>query len=499
MDVRARTGAIQEAAADAILISLFEGTTDLTGAVARIDQALGGAIGELVQAGDFTGKTGQVAVVYSRGALPAGRVVLTGLGPEAEYGLEVVRLAAANGLRKVKDLPVKRVLNVLVGAGGKDLSVEALAQAVVEGSLLAAYVYPGKSASQEAIGVESLEVWIEDEAVLPDAERGVKAGLAIMAGVTLTRNLVNLPPNFCTPAHLAEAASQVAADTGMRVQVLERGQMQALGMGALLAVAQGSEAPPRFIILEHNASKAGELDSLVLVGKGVTFDTGGYNLKPGDGMATMKTDMAGGAAVIGAMRAIAALDVPLHVVGLVPASDNMISGAAYRPQEVITASNGVTIEIVSTDAEGRMLLADALVFASRFSPAAVVDIATLTGACVTALGAVAAGLFTTDDTLRDRLMAAASATGEKLWPLPLFPEYEKKIESKVADIKNSGGVGSGVGSAAMFLKHFVSYPAWAHIDMAGMAASKQDGSFGPEGATGYGARLLVEFVRSWGR
>ncbi len=499
MDVRAITGAIQDVAVDAILVGLLEGTTELSGVAAVVDRALGGAIGELVQAGDFAGKSGQMAVLYTRGALPAGRVLLIGLGPEAEFGLDAIRLAAANGLRKLKDLPVKNVLNTLVGVGGKDIPVERLAQAVVEGSLLAAYVYSGKPAGQDASGVESLNVWVEDEAVLPDAERGVRAGLAIMAGVTLTRELVNLPPNVCTPTYLAEAASQAAEETGMRVQVLERGQMQALGMGALLAVAQGSEAAPRFIILEHNASKAGELDSIVLVGKGITFDTGGYNLKPGDGMGTMKTDMAGGAAVIGALRAIAALDVPLHVVGLVPASDNMISGAAYRPQEVITASNGVTIEIVSTDAEGRMLLADALVFAGRFAPAAVVDIATLTGACVTALGAVAAGLFATDDTLRDRLMAAANATGEKLWPLPLFPEYEKKIESKVADIKNSGGAGSGVGSAAMFLKHFVSYPAWAHIDMAGMAASKQDGPFGPEGATGYGARLMVEFVRSWAK
>jgi leucyl aminopeptidase len=214
----------------------------------------------------------------------------------------------------------------------------------------------------------------------------------------------------------------------------------------------------------------------------------------------MKGDMAGAAAVIGAMRAVGALDVPLHVVGLAPASDNMISGRAYRPQEVVTASNGVTIEIISTDAEGRMLLADALVYAERFKPAAVVDIATLTGACYTALGGVAAGLFSTDDTLREALLSAADTTTEKLWPLPLFPEYEKAIESETADIKNSGGRGGGVGSSAIFLKHFVAFPAWAHIDMAGLGFGGKDNPYVPgKGATGYGVRLLTEFVRRWDR
>ena len=274
--------------------------------------------------------------------------------------------------------------------------------------------------------------------------------------------------------------------------------MQALGMGALLAVAQGSDTPPRFIILEHNPGRAEELPSIVLVGKGVTFDTGGYNLKTGDGMANMKTDMAGGAAVIGAMQAIAALKIPLHVVGLVPAADNMINGSAYRASEVVTASNGTTIEIVSTDAEGRMLLADALVFAARFKPVAVVDIATLTGACVVALGGAAAGLFASDDGLRDQLLAAGGTTQEKLWPLPLFPEYEKTLELQVADMKHSGGRMGGVGSSAMFLKHFTSYP-WAHIDMAGMASGAKDIPYSPEGATGYGVRLLAEFVRGWAR
>jgi leucyl aminopeptidase len=269
-------------------------------------------------------------------------------------------------------------------------------------------------------------------------------------------------------------------------------------MGALLAVAQGSETPPCFIIMEHNADRAQELDTLVLVGKGVTFDTGGYSLKPKDSMIGMKADMGGGAAVIGAMQTVALLDLPLHVVGLVPAADNMISGRAYRPQDVIRASNGKTIEIISTDAEGRMLLADALVYARRHDPAAVVDIATLTGSCVVALGHAAAGLFSTDDELRDLLMASGEAAQERVWPLPLYPEYAKALESDTADMKNSGGR-NGVGTSAMFLKNFVDYPKWAHIDMAGMSLSTGgDVAYIPaKGATGYGSRLLAGFVDQW--
>jgi len=497
MEIRVLAGALQEADADAVAVGLFEETTALEGAVRLIDEALGGAVSELLTVGDFTGSSGQVAVLYPRGAMPARRVILVGLGKPAELNVEAVRRAAAHAALKARDLKVRRLASGLPGVGNGGLSAATAAYAVVEGARLALYRYQApRQAEEPPAEVEALDLVVEAEQVTAVQEAAGQAE-AVITGVTLARDLVNLPPNVCTPTYLAEAATAAADAAGLRVQVLERGQMQALGMNALLAVAQGSETPPRFIILEHNAARAGDLPSIVLVGKGVTFDTGGYNLKSSESMSTMKTDMAGGAAVIGALRAIGALQAPLHVVGLVPASDNMIGSRAYRPQEVIRASNGVTIEISNTDAEGRMLLADALVFASRFKPAAVVDIATLTGACVTALGAVAAGLFSTSDSLRDALLAAAEVTSEKLWPLPLYPEYEKSIESKVADIQNTGGRNSGVGSSATFLKHFVSYPAWAHIDMAGLAADAKDNPYAPEGATGYGVRLLTEFVRRW--
>jgi leucyl aminopeptidase len=505
MDVKAIPGAIEESDADAIIVNLFEVPASerpqLGGATKAVDDALDGAIRHLIEGGDYNGTAGQVAVLYPRGAIPARRVIVVGLGPRDQFDADPadgVRRTAAHAIKKARDLKANRVASILHGAGAGGLSIEEAAQATAEGSLLALYDYRGqKTGEPQKPEPKSLELMVFDPRDGPAAQRGVDAAQAIATGVTLTRDLVNLPPNICTPTHMADTARTVAKEVGLSVEVLGKKQMASLNMGALLAVAQGSDTPPQFIILEHNGDRADELDSIVLVGKGVTFDTGGYSLKTKEGMSKMKADMAGAAAVIGAMRAIGQLNVPLHVVGLAPASDNMIGSHAYRPQEVYTASNGVTIEINSTDAEGRMLLADALVYARRFAPAAVVDVATLTGACVVALGkGIAAGLFSTDDTLRDTLMAASKATGEKLWPLPLFPEYEKDLESQTADIRNSGERVGGVGSSATFLKHFVDYPAWAHVDMAGLASDAKENPYIPaKSATGFGVRLLTEFVR----
>ncbi|MBN1955010.1 MAG: leucyl aminopeptidase [Anaerolineae bacterium] len=502
MDVVTIQGTIQTRDVDTIIVNLFA-DSEPGGATQAVDEALDGAIRDLLDGGDFTGETDQVAVLYSRGALPARRVILVGLGPRDDFDADRVRRAAAVAIQKARQLKAQRVATIPHGAGAGGLSLEASAQATVEGSLLGLYDYRGQKSDDAPDPLpETLELTVLDPDDVQVAQQAINAAAAITAGVTLTRDLVNLPPNICTPTYLAEVAAQVAEEVGLRIEVLERKQMEALQMGALLAVAQGSDTPPRFIILEHRAEQADELDSIVLIGKGVTFDTGGYSLKSQEGMSYMKIDKAGAAAVIGTMRAIGALDVPLHIVGLVPASDNMINGQAYRPQEVFTASNGVTIEIVSTDAEGRMLLADALVYAARYQPAAVVDIATLTGACVIALGnGVAAGLFSTDDALCDALLAASAATAEKLWPLPLYPEYEQSIESETADIKNSSSDRmTGVGVSATFLKHFVDYPAWAHIDMAGLANTIRNRPipYNPgKGATGFGVRLLTELIRQW--
>jgi leucyl aminopeptidase len=502
VDIQIHVKPIIETDCDTIVTFLVEDNAGYGGATDAIDKATNGAVQELIDTGDFTGKSGQIAVIYPRGAISAKRVVLVGLGKSQEFSAIALRRAVATGMQHARKIKTKRVATLLVRGGGYNaLTTMQSAQAVVEGAIMGLYTYRGqKSDSTPQDEIDELHLLVFDEADLVDAQAGANRGKAYGEGAVMARNLVNTPPNICTPAYLAERASDMAKAKGLRVEILEEGHMRALKMGALLGVAQGSGTThtPRFIILEHNTDKAGTLPTIVLVGKGVTFDTGGYSIKTAEGMIGMKADMGGGGAVISAMSIIADLQVPLHVVGLVPAVENMISDKAYRPQDVLTASNGKTIEIISTDAEGRLILADALVYAKRYNPAAVVDIATLTGACVVALGKAAAGLFATDDDVANLLSQAGDFTEERVWRLPLYPEYDKAIESDTADIKNSGGPRNGVGTSAAFLKQFVDYPIWAHVDMAGtMLDAENNPTIPTKGATGYGARLLAYFAELW--
>ncbi|MFB0534455.1 MAG: leucyl aminopeptidase, partial [Anaerolineae bacterium] len=327
-------------------------------------------------------------------------------------------------------------------------------------------------------------------------------GQVIAESVCLTRDLVNHPPSVATPTMLAQTARQLAEEHGLRCQVLDEEQMTELGMGALLGVAQGSQEPARFIILEHNADRE-DLDTIVLVGKGLTFDSGGLSIKSGKGMEKMKTDMAGGAVVLATLRAAGILDLPLHVVGLVPATENLPSGRAYKPGDVLHSLSGQTIEIISTDAEGRLILADALAYAQRYEPQAVVDLATLTGACVVALGHMASGLMGTDAELVARLERAGQTTAELAWELPLLKDYYRQIESSVADVKNTGGQPAGVVTAGAFLSKFAQGYPWAHLDIAGITWIEKDKTYPRRsylptpGATGVGVRLLVQFLRDW--
>jgi leucyl aminopeptidase len=494
MEIQAITGDLAQIQADALLIHLVEGE-QLSGTGKAVDDALKGAISEVNSAGDFSGKTGETLVIYTRGAIPAKRVIVVGLGANDKITLDTVRRVTAVGVQKARDLKLKHVAGSAIGVENSRFDLVASTQAMTEGALLGLYQYHGQKSSDAPADLpEKFDIVVADTDA---ANNGIAVGKAFAAGTNFTRTLVNLPPNIVTPTYLAEQAVAMAKEVGLNATILEKAQMQALKMGALLGVAQGSDAPPRFIILEHNAGKKDEYETLVLVGKGVTFDTGGYSIKTGEGMVGMKADMAGGAAVIGAMRTIAELKIPLHVVGLVPAVDNMISGKAYRPQEVLTASNGKTIEIISTDAEGRLILADALVYAQRYKPAAVVDIATLTGAMIVALGHATTGFYSNDDSLSQKLTKAGDATHERTWRLPLYEEYGEPLKSDTADTKNSGARAGGAASAAHFLTHFVDFN-WAHIDMAGMLDNDGKNPYLPKhSARGYGSRLLAEFVRQW--
>jgi leucyl aminopeptidase len=499
MEIKVEQGSIQEQAVDAIIVNWIEDVKIPTGATKAVDSVLGGAIQELVQGGDFSGRLGEVAVLYPRAVLPARRVLVVGLGPAETLDLEAVRRASAEAMKRLRQLNARRVASIVHGSESAGLDVRQAAQATVEGALLGLYRLPAvHQQAQDGVEIDSLTLVEFDKDKLEAVQAGANLAQVVARGVQLARDLVNLPPNVATPARMAQAAEQIAAKHGLHLTIGDRAWAAERKMGGFLAVASGAGEEPRFIVLEHNRGHD-DLDTLVLVGKGITFDSGGVSLKPAEKMWEMKSDMGGAAAVLGAMQVVGELNLPLHVVGIAPCTENMPDGHAYHPADVITASNGKTIEIISTDAEGRMVLADGLVFAAQFKPKAVVDLATLTGACVTALGdSVAAGLFSTDDGLRDALLAASRYTYERLWPMPLYEDYRRSIRSLVADMKNSGGKFGGVGTSAAFLREFTSYP-WAHLDIAPMALVDKEkaGPYIPVGGTGFGVRLLADFLRNW--
>lgn len=472
--------------ADALLLVLAAGSVP-----ASLEATLAAAVKGAVDAGDLALEAGRALYLHRVPGLKATRLAVTVCAASAAPA--AWRKALAAGMALLKGGGARHVAVALVGADAGAEHAEALVALAED----ATYVYRHtKPSAPAASRLERLSLVCE-KAQAKAIEAGLARGRAIAAGVALARELANRPANHCTPSHLAaEARALARRHARLAVQVLERKDAEKLGMGCFLAVARGSEEPPKFIVLRYQAAAKAEAP-VVLVGKGITFDTGGISIKPSENMGAMKSDMGGAAAVLGAMKTVARLNLPLRVIGIAPATENMPDANAYRPADVITASNGKTIEIISTDAEGRMILADALVYASRYNPAAVIDLATLTGACVVALGeGIAAGLFCNDDRLRDRLLASGTATHERLWPLPLWDDYKKSIKTDVADMKNSGGRTGGVGTSAIFLKEFTDYP-WAHLDIAGMALAGKESGYIPAGATGYGVRLLVELLREW--
>jgi leucyl aminopeptidase len=504
MEIRVLAGGIQSTEDELVVINLFEGVEKPEGATGAVDQAMSGAIRELIADGDLTGKRGETAVLYPRGAIPASRIVVVGLGPQDEFTLDSVRHTAALAAKKARDLGAKSFSSIIHGAGAGGLGVAQAAQAVVEGTILGLYRYQElKNESPDRADPEQFTLVQFDESKIPDVEKGAEVGQIIAEATCLARDLINRPANYATPSDLAELALEIAGDfDSLRCEVLDEEDAAELGMGSFLGVAQGSEEPAAFILMEHNAGQD-DLDTVVLVGKGITFDSGGISLKPSEKMDRMRGDMGGAAAVLGTMLAVAQLELPLHVVGLMPATENLPSGSAYKPGDVITAMNGKTIEVINTDAEGRLILADALAYAARFEPKAVIDLATLTGACVVALGrGVAAGAFCTEEDLLARLQSASQSSGERIWHMPLYDEYKASLESMTADLANTGGRFGGVGASAMFLKQFAEGYPWAHLDIAGMTFEERPSSpkvpaYLQKGGTGFGVRLLAQLLQDW--
>jgi len=496
MEFVVKKGKAAECATEALVVPHYEEDKKLSAGAQILDKKMRGLIKEVIAAGDFEGKLHQIAVIYTQGAIPAQRIVLTGMGKRAELDREKLRGVFAKTAREIRALNVKKI------AVASDLGISALTaaeavEAVVEGVYLGLYQFTSfKTLERDKIkDIKELVILVDKEEKNSAVKTAVKTAEAICHAVCFARDLVSTPANEMTPSDLARAAeTMAAARKKIHIEILDVQKMKELGMNALLGVASGSCQPPRFIILDYRGGRKGQVP-VVLVGKGLTFDSGGISLKPSEKMDEMKTDMAGGAAVMGAIMAVADLHLPVNVVGLIPATENLPGGKAYKPGDILKSLSGQTIEVLNTDAEGRLILADALTYAGRFKPAAIIDIATLTGACVVALGDNVSALLGTDDKLKADIKAAAAITGEKVWELPFWDEYHELIKSDIADYKNAAGRGAGTITAAAFLSKFVGPYPWTHLDIAGPAWSDKDKAYIPKGASGVGVRLFVRYLQ----
>ncbi len=493
MQLRYVDAAPQSHATPLLAVGVTEGSDTTTGILAALDEQLGGGVARALASGDMRGKKADEVVLHGADGGPT-RVVLLGLGAGEKVDAEGLRRFAGRAVRTAERLRLDAVAVVVDGAG--PIEAREAAQAVAEGASLAAWRFTELKADDEeepTVAVRSVEVLGhgDDDALAS----GTMAGAAIGRGANFARALQERPGNVATPTHLANEAVRMAGAMGLEATIFDEARMREEGMHALLSVSRGSEEEARFIILEHRGGKKGD-PPLILVGKGLTFDAGGISLKPAAGMEEMKYDMSGGAAVIGAMQAIAELGVSANVIGLVPSSENLPSGTATKPGDVISSLAGKTIEVINTDAEGRLILADALAYGARMKPAAMVDCATLTGSVIIALGHHAAAVIGNDEDLISELRAAGDTSGERCWPLPLWPEYRKQLDSPTADLQNVGGRPGGTITAAAFLAEFVGETTWAHLDVAGTAWGEGKLSYQRKGGTGFPTRLLVEWVRS---
>jgi len=463
----------------------------------ELDQKLGGLLRKAQRNGEFSAKVDEQILFQPAGHLPAERVLLVGLGPVEGISTEKVRRAAGHALQLVAEKKFGQMGFALPPDGeGRGREYAAQIQAVTEGLLLAGYRYDLFLDEKTRILrklPKAVTLVIETKQDKNRCEAAVEKAQKLCRAVILARDLVNAPGNIKSPAFLAEQARAAADGSALKCKILGQKELAKEGFGALLSVAQGSAREPKLIILQHNGGSKGEAP-VALVGKGVTFDSGGISLKPGEKMDEMKMDMGGGAAVIGTMLAASLLKLPVNLVGIIPAVENMPSGTAYRPGDILTSLSGRTIEVLNTDAEGRLILADALTYAKRYQPKLVIDLATLTGACIIALGHQATAVLGNDQELVQSLLNAGEKSGERLWQLPLWEDYDQQIKSSVADVKNTGGRPAGTITAAAFLKKFANDFRWAHLDIAGTAWRDQDQPYIPKGGTGVGVRLLIEFL-----
>lgn len=498
-------GDITDFATPALVVNLFQGVTHPGGGTGAVDRALDGAISGLIAEGEIRGKAGEMTLLHTMGRLPARRVLVAGLGPAGSFDLAAVRRVSGEVARFLRGKGVPEFATIAHGAGIGGLDAVQSGQAIAEGSLLGLYRFNAyrsdagsgsdDAADEATAGAIAAISIVERSPEAVDAlTAGVSAGATLAEAAILARDLVNHPANIMTPTGLADAAREVAGAVNLELDILDRERMADYGMGALLGVAQGSAEPPKLIVLTYRGDPQNPGNNLGLVGKGITFDTGGISLKPAANMEAMKGDMAGGAAVIAAMRAIGGLRPRINVTGLVAATENMPGGRAQRPGDVVTAMNGKTIEVINTDAEGRLVLADALCYARTLGITRLVDVATLTGAMVVALGKACTGMMGNSPALAQGIIRAGQRSGERFWELPMLEDYRDLIKSDVADMKNTGGRQAGSITAAMLLREFAGNADWVHLDIAGTSTAAASKGHLVKGATGVPTLTLAQLA-----
>jgi leucyl aminopeptidase len=495
MQVTVQVGQTETTSAEVLVLTHCEGEGLAKQDAALLDQALGGSLRKLVQSKEFEGKANEVLLYHTQGKVPAKRLLLVGLGKKNEVTLEAIRQAMGSAAKRVRQAKVGSFAVSLPTVVPDGMSWVEVAQAMVEGTILGSYQFTEyRTTANSEHDVAGMRILIPQKDRLRQVTEGVRRGVATAEATVFVRDLCNHPSNVLTPTRVAREAKTIAKAERISIKILEQREMERLGMGALLGVARGSQEPPKFIILEYNGAKNKNERPVVLVGKTITFDTGGISLKPAENMEHMKADMTGGAEVLASIRAAARLKLPLRLISILPVAENMPGGRAMKPGDIVTTLSGKTVEVQNTDAEGRLILADGLTYAMRYKPAVLIDIATLTGACVVALGQFAIGMFGTDQALKEQVRKSGQKAGERVWEMPLWEEYFEQLKSDVADMRNIGGRGGGMITAALFLSKFVGDCPWVHLDIASTDWSERERAYVPKGPTAIGTRLLVQYL-----
>jgi len=494
-----RSAEIMDIETPALVVNLFRGVKKPGGATGAVDKALGGIITQLIKDGEIKGSAGETTLIHTLGKIKPSRVLVAGLGPQDKFDVQVVRRVSAEVVRFLRRKGISSAATIAHGVpiGIEDgLDPQESGQAIAEGAHLGLYKFGNylTKNGDSTTEFELLTVVELDKARAKAIDAGVKLGCTVAQAAITARDMVNEPANHMTPTRMAEAAQKVASEQGLAIEIMENAQMKKMGMGAFMGVAQGTDEPAKLIVLRYDGDPGNPENNLGLIGKGITFDTGGISLKPPGGMEAMKGDMAGGASVIAAMEIIGQTKPKINVLAVIAATENMPGASAQRPGDVVRAMNGKTIEVINTDAEGRLVLADALCYAREQGITRLVDVATLTGAMVTTLGKACTGVMGNDDQLVQQTIDAGKKTGEKFWELPMFDEYKELIKSDVADMKNSGGRQAGSISAALLLAEFVDGAAWVHLDIAGTSTSDKASGYLVKGATGVPVRTLAQLA-----